>query len=189
MRRPGVVTVANEKVPITTVLSMLGVEVFDGSNRKIRCPFGKVYHSDGGIDPAMRVYPETNSCYCFSCTQYFTPVGIASQALDMGLRDTAEMLLDRIGHRPLDPVKAWEQASKYEPAPDTAMLAEALKTYCRRISPDWPARQFEPEISYLLRRCLGLLDQVKTGKGAVLWLTLCKRVMHRSLHPDVLSPS
>lgn len=187
------VAVANEQVSIVTVCQMLGVDLPDdvglGRSRKVQCPFGDVYHSDGGISPAMRIYPETNSAYCFSCSYYFTPVALAAKAMGVDAATAAGRLLDRIGFRPLDLAATWKNVSQYEPAPDKALLADALKTYCRRIDPQWSQRQFEPAVARGLTRCLSLLDLVVSADDVTLWLCRCKEVMRRILHTETLSLS
>lgn len=187
------ITIANEQVSIVSVLQMLGVDLPDdvGSSRsrKLSCPFGQVYHSDGGVSPAMRIYPDTNSAYCFSCSMYFTPVSLAAQGLDCDPLTAANRLLDRIGHRPTTLAQKWEQARSYEPEPDKALLADALKTYCRRINPDWAGRQFDPAVAATLTRCLSLLDLVHTAQDVSLWLSRCKVAMCRTLVADVSSVS
>lgn len=188
MKRRNIIAVADEKVPITTVLNLLGIEVAD-TRRKFCCPFGGIYHSDGGIAAAMRVYPDTNSCFCFSCSAYYTPVMLAARALEMPRQAVAVHLLDRIGYKGLDLAAIWRECSEYEPKPDTAMLAEALKTYCRRVAPRWSTQQFEPAVSRLLMRCFGLLDLVATSEDANLWLARCKEAMSSVLHTNALSLS
>ncbi len=182
------IAVANEHVSIVTVLQMLGIELPDdigaARSRKLHCPFGDVYHSDQGTSPAMRVYPETNSAYCFSCSAYFTPVSLAAKAMGTSMVAAAEQLLDRVGHRPLDLAGQWQQAKNYEPDPDKALLADALKTYCRRTHTGWETRQFEPEVAALLTRCLGVLDLVHTAEDATTWLAACKRAMNRALYRE-----
>lgn len=191
--RPNVVAVANEKVPIATVCRLLGVDLSDdiavGRSRKAQCPFGPIYHSDGGISPAMRVYPESNSAYCFSCAAYYTPVSLAAKAMDLTWHTAALRLLDHIGHRPLDLAQQWQQVTQYEPEPDKVLLADALKTYCRRVAPNWVSRQFEPAVAKVLTRCLALLDLVKSEEDVSLWLERCKEVMRRALHCEELSLS
>lgn len=177
----GVITVANENVSIVTVCRMVGLDlpedVESSRSAKVHCPFEEVYHSDRGVEPAMRIYPESNSAYCFSCSAYFTPVGLAAQAMDINRRDAAERLLDRIGYRRPDLASAWQQASEFTPELDHALLAQALKTYCARVVGGWSARQFEPNVAGRLSRCLNLLDLVVTDDDANLWLTTCKTVM------------
>lgn len=187
------VAVADEKVSIVTVCQMLGVELPDdvGSSRsrKVHCPFGELYHSDAGVSAAMRIYPDTNSAYCFSCAAYWTPVALAARAMDTTKRVAAMRLLDRIGHKPLDLAAAWQDARTYEPEPDKALMADALKTYCRRIDPGWPTRQFDPRVAAVLTRCLGLLDLVVTAEDVHDWLCGCKEVMRRALSVEHLSLS
>lgn len=194
MSRLDVVAVANEKVPIVTVAQMLGVQLPEdvgaGRSRKVPCPFGDLYHSDGGVSAAMRVYPETNSAYCFSCSAYYTPVSLAAKAMDLDRRTAAVRLLDRIGYKPLDVAVAWQRAAApAEPEPNRALLAHALKTYCGRIDPYWSHRQLEPSVARVLSRCLGLLDLVKSADDVRLWLDRCKEAMRRVLHVEKLSPS
>lgn len=180
-----VTTVANENVSIVTVCQMLGVDLPDdvGSSRsrKVSCPFGELYHSDQGVSAAMRIYPDTNSVYCFSCSTYWTPVSLAAQAWDVDRRTAAERLLDHIGYRPLDLATAWRTATEFEPEPDKALMADALKTYCRRIDKQWNLRQFDAGVAATLTRCLSLLDLVRTSDDVGVWLAGCKTVMQRTL--------
>jgi hypothetical protein len=180
-----VIAVANEQVPIVTVCQMVGVELPDdvavGRSRKVHCPFGELYHSDSGIEATMRVYPDSNSAYCFSCSAYYTPVSLAAKAMDVDRQTAARLLLDRIGYRPLSLAAVWKQVSAYEPALDRSMLAEALKTFCRRIEPAWSRRQFDADVAATLTRCLSLLDLVVTADDASLWLNSCKTVMASNL--------
>lgn len=180
------ITVANEVVSIVTVLQWLGAELPDdigsGRSRKVHCPWGEAYHSDGGIDPAMRVYPDTNSAYCFSCSSAFTPVGLAAQAMDCDRRTAAVHLLDRAGHQPMDLASVFAGHAAWSPEPDKAQLADALKTFCRRIDPAWSTRQFDAAVASTLTRCLSILDLVNTEEDVNLWLTRCKAAMKLVLY-------
>lgn len=182
------VAVANEEVSIVTVLQMLAIELPDdigtGRSRKLHCPFEQLYHSDHGASPALRVYPDTNSAYCFSCAAYFTPVSLAAKAMDCDRQTAATRLLDRIGHRPLDLVAAFQAAADYEPEPDKALLADALKTFCRRTAERWGETQFEPRVATTLTRCLALLDLVRSEDDVRAWLGTCKTAMTRVLEED-----
>lgn len=188
MARQSVVAVANEHVSIVTVCQMFGVELPDdvgtGRSRKVHCPFEEMYHSDHGASPAMRIYPDSNSAYCFSCSAYYTPVNLAAKAMDCTYQEAASRLLDRIGYKPLDLAAAWKHAKEYEPEPDKALMADALKTYCRRVALCWEQRQFEPQVAATLTRCLSILDLVKTQDDVSLWLTRCKVAMRQALHTD-----
>lgn len=181
-RRPEPIETANEKVPIVVACRAVGIEVPDETvRRKLHCPFGGVYHSDGGLDPTFRVYEDSNSAYCFNCSSYFTPVSLAARAWGMTGRQAALRLLDLTGQRAnLDYALIWNQR-EVEPELDSSMLAEALKTYCRRIDPLWSRRQFDAEIAARLTRCLMLLDLVADRDAAQLWLDTCKEAMRREL--------
>lgn len=184
-----IIAVANEQVSIVTAMSMLGMDLPEGvgtsRSHKIHCPFGPVYHSDHGLSPAMRIYPDTNSAWCFSCAVYYTPVKLVSQALDVDVELAAARLLDHIGYQPVDLEQAWQRASSFEPVPDKALMAQALKTYCRRVCADWTSRQFQPVTAAGLSRCLAVLDLVRTDAEAQQWLSVSKAAMRQTLesHP------
>lgn len=186
--RSRVIDLANEQVSIVVVCQLLGVPL-DGEQlrRKVHCPFGAVYHSDGGLSPTMRINPEANTARCFNCEQTFTPVRLYAHAMDLSLRVAASRLLDHVGYRPLDAATVWRQAQQYRPAVDKALLADALKTYCRRICPGWPDRQFDPQVAATLTRCLAILDLVLTPADVAHWLDACKVAMTNVLHTQLPS--
>lgn len=176
--------VANDLVPIATACQLIGMEIPEiyGRSVKVRCPFGAVYHSDGGVDPAMRVYPDTNHAFCFAGCGAFSPVWLVRQAWGIDSQTAAAELLDRIGHKPVSLAQAWADVVSHEEPPDTVLLAEALKTYCARVVPDWGNVQYRAPAGPLLNRCLRLLDLVNTDAEARVWLERCKLAM-RSLLP------
>jgi hypothetical protein len=107
------------------------------------------------------------------------PVGLA---WDIPPHAAAKELLERVGYRPTSLKDAWAAAVAGDnPAPDPLLLAEALKTYCSRVVPDWDVIQFDPRPAAMLGRCLGLLDLVHTEDEAREWLTGCKTVMRHIL--------
>lgn len=184
-RRVSVVTIANEQVPITTACRLVGIDLSDdiayGRSLKVHCPFGELYHSDGGVEPAFRVYPDSNSAYCFACKAYFSPVWLVAQHWGQPSREVAEELLAHIGYRPATAAQAWAQACARDTPPDRTLLAEALKTFCARIAPGWSVGQFDPDTAAVLGRCLALLDHVHTDGDTARWLDGCKHAMHRHL--------
>ena len=98
-----VIDLANERITIIEACNMLGMDVHDFSiaSLKVWCPFGHLYHSDGGTTKAMRIYPATNSAWCFACNLYFTPVKLI--AMDRGIPDQQAALdeglaLQALGH-------------------------------------------------------------------------------------------
>jgi hypothetical protein len=185
-RQPSPITVANEHVPILWVCRLIGMAVPDEIFRatKVRCPFGAIYHSDHGVAPAFRIYPDANDANCFAKCGHFRPVSLAALAWDRPPAQVAVELLDRIGYRPLSLAQLWAAAVSREQSPDTTLLSLALRAYCERVDRDWPVRQYEPEIAVTLDRCLALLSRVHSEDQAAQWLTGGKAVMDRALYRE-----
>ncbi len=186
-RRPSPIGIANEQVSILAAYRMTGMDVPDyiveARSPKVHCPFGELYHSDGGVAAAMRLYVENNHAWCFSCAYFYTPVRLVARAFDLNEYAAAELLLDRTGYRPPDPHSVWDDLVAQEPQPDRVLLGEALKTFCRRTAAEWSVRQYEPPTAAVLSRCLALLDQVHSAGDAHQWLEGCKAVMRQALEP------
>lgn len=178
-----VIDLANERVTIIEACNMLGMGVMDFSiaSLKVWCPFGHLYHADGGTTKAMRIYPATNSAWCFACNIYFTPVKLI--AMDRGIPDVqaAESILESTNYVPPDFEARWNALIEAKPTVNTDDLAEALKVACSRMVPDWDERQFDESVAYKLRQCLALLRKVKSDEDATLWLSITKKIMHRTL--------
>jgi hypothetical protein len=188
MKKKSLIAEANERVSIVLACRLAGVDTEDGrtvGSTKTYCPFGRFYHSDGGKEPAFRVYTDSNSAYCFSCKKYFTPTTLLSDAWDIPKKQAAQELLEKIDYRPLSAAELWAGVQEKELAPDTSMLGMALKTYCMRIDSKWHTSQFEPGVSGYLDKCLSLLDRVTTEDEADKWLETCKEVMTRVLRQRV----
>lgn len=185
-RRRSAVSIANDKVPIVLACRWIGMNIDDDiaygrSSVKVHCPFGAVYHSDQGVEPSFRIYPDSNSAYCFACSTYYSPVWLVAMAWDVQPAEVAVALLERIGVKPVSLADAWAKAAEREVAPDHSLLSEALKTFCARIAADWDDAQFEPAIAGLLSRCLALLELVTAEPDARQWLDGCKKVMRSAL--------
>lgn len=177
------VSLANERVSIYKACQMVGVDAneYAGGSQKLYCPFGDLYHADGGMGRAFRIYPDTNSAYCFACTKYFSPVSIVALDRDMSLEAAADYLLEESGWTPPDIDSRWQAAIATIEKVDTDYLAEALKVSCERVDPLWEIHEFEPEVSALLTKCLGLLSKVQTQEDGAKWLATAKTAMHRKL--------
>lgn len=177
---PSTIALANEKVSIVVACQLAGVALPDdagyGRSMKVRCPFGNL-HSDGGKEAALRVYPDTNSAWCFACNCYLTPVKVLAQVRELDWATASALLLEHIGYRPLSLAEQFQALTEHQSRPDTAQLADALKTYCARVIPGWETRQFDAEESALLTRCLSLLDRVANDTDAGSWLDTTKQVM------------
>lgn len=182
LRRRSVVALANDQVTITDACRAAGMDIPDAEyvrGRKLHCPFEAFYHRDFGREPALRIYPDTNHAYCFACATTFTPVYLVAQAWGLPVRTAARELLERFGSRAAvaDP---WTDPGR--PPPDTALLADALRTFCARTAPGtWDDAQYDPRVSELLGGCLALLDRVTTDDAAIAWLAGSKAVMTSAL--------
>lgn len=174
------VRLANRKVPIELACQLAGTSTPGVVDRirslKIRCPFGAVYHDDGGVEPALRIYPGPNNAWCFACGEFFTPVKICSMAWDVQPEDAAIQLLDRIGYKPASYAHHWREVTT-PPLPDGHALTQALQFACERIEPDWAARQQEPVVAEYLARCLGLIPSITSQEEADTWLSATQQVM------------
>jgi hypothetical protein len=183
--RSPLVDLANEHVRILDVCRWVEMRVPDGTpprSLKVHCPFGVEAHTDHGSAPAMRVYPDTNQTFCFSCG-YFSPVWLAACVWKVNAVEAAQMLLDRIGYQPASVETLWALALA-EVVPDTASLGQALQTYCGRVDSHWSTRQFESLSASMLDRCLSLLSHVRTAEQAQTWLTSSKLIMSRVIGGD-----
>lgn len=187
MRRPvaAVVGIANEQVPIAVAANLVGLELPTdetySKSWKVFCPFGELYHTDGGAEKAMRVYPDSNTAHCFAGCGFFTPVRLVSHAWGRPQAEVARDLLERAGVKTATLRERFAAARDWHPPPDTTLLAEALKTFCRRLAPDWNTRQFDQDVAWRLTACLNLLTLVSTDADAALWLERCKQVMAKAL--------
>lgn len=178
-----IVQLANERMTIIEACNELGMDVMDFSisSLKVYCPFGNLYHSDGGTTKAMRIYPATNSAWCFAGCGYFTPTRML--AMDKGVPEqaAAEFILERTNYVAPDFEARWEAISTEKPVPNTDDLTEALKVACSRMVPDWEERQFEDEVAHKLRQCLALLRKVQSEEDAALWLSSTKKIMQTTM--------
>lgn len=175
-----VIALANKRVPITMSCRIAGTEIPDGleatKSLKVRCPFGEIYHDDGGAEAAFRVYPGPNNAWCFACGEFYTPVRLAAVAWDVTQEQAAIQLLERINYKPASYAHHWAGLQRPDP-PDVAALAQALQFYCGRISPDFDSRRQEERVADFLARCLGLIGRVATEAEAETWLATTKQVM------------
>jgi hypothetical protein len=142
---------------------------------KIHCPFGELYHPDGGDDPAFRLYGD--HAFCFACWQYWTPSKLCADAWDVPEDIAAGRLLDTSGMRAPGWADQWEAAVAPD-KPDLSQLADALRVFCSgEAQLGWEQARMDRAVSVYLAGCLGFLGQVTDEESARLWLDLSKSVM------------
>lgn len=178
---------ANTQVPITLVCRKLGTWVpdFDEKSIKTYCPFGRFYHSDGGTTPAFRVYPGTNSVFCFAGCGYFSCVTLWASARDVHYEEAARVLLDLIGYRPRTLTEQWQDALEANTGVDQESLTEALRTWCATQTPKWALGQYHSGVSYTLAKYLDIVPHIKTAEDAEKWLEAAKLAMAESIQRNL----
>lgn len=173
------VALANEKVDIERACQLVNVDALLGT--KNYCPFGEIYHADGGRTRSFRLYSDTNSGWCFACSTYFTPVILVSRIRGVPESDAAEFLLESVGYVAPDPESRWAALMDQGLAFDHAAEREALKVFCARIDPGWESRQFDPNFAALLTKCFTPLGKVQNREDLQRWRDTTRSVMSKAL--------
>jgi len=183
VERAELLKTANERVSITAACNMIGMNVSDyaAASMKVYCPFGEIFHQDGGMSKSMRIYTESNSAFCFAGCGYFDPVKLISTKRDIPEEAAAEALLEETGYVAPNYQDQWDALMSEKPVVNTADLAEALKVACSRMVPNWEERQFDELVSHKLAQCLDLLRKVHTDDDATNWLDVTKKVMKATM--------
>lgn len=175
---------ANELMGIVEALNIIGSDVADFAlaSMKIYCPFGEIFHADGGRTRAMRVYPATETAWCFAGCGYFTPVKMIAEGKDLSEELSAEWILEYKNFTSPDYMERWNTLME---APtdtvDVESLAEALKVACSRIHPNWENVQLDRPVAHKFQQCVSLLPKVKTPVEADRWLNVAKAAMKQVL--------
>lgn len=177
------INIANERMDIIATCRFIGMHLGDFAVQSIKtyCPFGEMLHADGGRSKSFRVYPATNSAYCFACAMVFTPVRLVATERDIPEATAAEILLEEVGYVAPDYLSRWDAAWNPEVTVDTDGLANALKLACARMSQNWEEVQFDDSVSSVLQKCLAPLSKVTTEDEARAWLGTTKKVMKQVL--------
>lgn len=176
------IELANERLDIVQACNDLGMDIndFSISSLKVYCPFGHLYHADGGKSKAMRVYPGTNSAWCFAGCGYFTPVKLVAMDKGISEQEAAESILEATNYIPPDWQSNWDNIMAPRPI-DKDALTETLKIACARLDKNWESRQFEEPVAHKLRQCLELLSKVATEEDITKWKDITIRVMQKTL--------
>ena len=177
MRRKSIVRLANEKVPFPLAARWAGIEVpYEPGERGLKtwCPYGATEHPDGGAEPAMRVYPENG--FCFAENRYFTVVSLLAETWQVSREQAAEAALGRIGWKSQD-YRERAALTAVSQEPDEDALAQALADWCEASFPGWRQLQYDPRVSRVRARLLGLLPLVRTAGDCETWLSAAKETM------------
>lgn len=176
---------ANENYGILKAASRAGVDVDNYFRaRKMYCPFGAVFHSDGGDDPAMRVYAEDDHAYCFACGKSFSPAQLIAAAEDITEDEAVESMLLELGVVDKRLGDRWQSAADDADAVDTQALAEAFRIAASYIITPWSERQYDADVAVWMSKCLALLDKVKTVEQGDSWLATVKQALRLKFGKD-----
>lgn len=180
------IDLANSRMGIMAAFRLAGYDLGSvAGTGKIYCPFGDMYHVDGGRQKAMKVFEDDNSAWCFAGCGYFNPVKVLSMARDATDLEAAEFILVETKYIAPNFSDQWDAlVAEEELAVDIYELAETLKVACGRMSPQWDAVQFDDRVGSMLSKCLSVLPKVHTGDEAVRWLEISKSVMQKTLGVD-----
>lgn len=179
MDRADLIRTANERMSIEEAFRLIGENVSYAS--KQYCPFGEVFHQDGGTSRSLRIYPDTNSAFCFAGCGYMSPVSLLAMHRNISDDQAAEVILEMTNYVPPDYESQWDALQSEVDAVSTSDLAEALKVACARMSPDWVTLQFEDAVAGALSKCLALLPKVKSSDDSKKWMDVSKTVMRRAI--------
>jgi hypothetical protein len=149
------------------------------SGSRAFCPFGEFSHPDGGREKALRVYHDHG--FCFAEWLYLSPVRIYALMHDLGEEAAAGQLLAAAGYSPGSWEERWDELVAVTITPDWAALAQALRVWLETQFSSWGNLQYDPFVSSVLARCLGLLAKVQTEADCETWLSQSKRVMGQTV--------
>lgn len=175
------IKLANELMTIFEACEEVGMGNISGM-AKTYCPFGQVFHTDGGRTRAFKVYPESNSAYCFACPKRYDPVSLIATEKDISYRAAAEWILEKKAYVSPDYQTRWDALTQETVLVDHEALQDALKIACTRMVPDWAARQFEPRVANKLTQCLSIARKVGTEEDGRKWLDMSKQAMRQALN-------
>lgn len=172
-------TTADQLVSVVSLLRQIGTMVPDVEfgSVKVYCPFS-ILHMDHGTTRSMRVYPESNTAYCFNDCGFFTPTKLAMQAWDLSRAEAVDRLLETVEQETDNRLDNLFPVGTNPPS--TEALSEALRVYCQRLD-GWPEREFKESVIRKLEQCLALLPGVVSNTEAGQWLDACKVVMGRAV--------
>jgi CHC2 zinc finger len=177
--KSSLVVVVNENITIERACRMAGVSVPDMGpdirSLKLHCPFEDT-HEDS--EPAFRVYPGTNSAYCFGCQRGWSPVRLCAEVWEVTREEAAARMAQQAGITQPGWRDRFHTLATAAPEVGLHELGEALKTFCAGLVPgEWDRLQFHPAVADGLAYCLGLLPLVQTEAEGKTWLRGCKHAM------------
>lgn len=170
MRNRELIELANTKVAIEDILlESFNIDVpKDVDGWKSDCPKGSE-HSDGGRTKAMRVYSDSNSAWCFRCSEKFLPVNLWQ--LVTGTASPVKAAKDMLEHygvrtTPPTPQERWEAMENKETEEvEYDSLKEVFLNYAKTL-PAYAVRQYEDPVLKAVTTVLNSADLLPKGAGS-----------------------
>lgn len=188
-RPESAIEIANRLVPLWKVLQLTSVHVPDfshGKSVKARCPYADMYHLTEDASKSMRVYPESNTGYCYMGCGVLTPVSVHARINGISYKAAAFRLLDLVGHKLKTLDEKWNDAVRSEPVFNREGYRDALVEYCRFLSgSDWTLMQYEERITSRMSSAFLVLDKASSDEDAYRWLEAAKSVMKQAIDTEI----
>lgn len=149
----------------------MGIDIPNTGSKswKTDCPFN-FEHGDGGRDKGWRVYPSTNSSYCFVLHGVLDPVRLIMLRKDLSAKRAAYVILENYGllksrnyRERYDQIVA-EREMRSAGVGQPAVLVEALHSSVRA-DPRYIEKQFDVEFNVVLEKALEELDVLLARKA------------------------
>lgn len=137
-----IIRTVDEAVSIFTVAAHYGLPWAEDTGRRqqVHCPM----HSDS--TPSSRIYPDSNSGYCWTCQAAYGPSKLAAVLEDISVTRAAHLLARRYAvditpDADLDEFKALAERWERGPDTNTPEARRAASLAVRAAVVDWPAAQ------------------------------------------------
>lgn len=173
---------AANRISIIKLLRVLhNIDADEQLPMKLYCMWGNT-HADGGLERALRTYPETNSAFCFAGCGWQDPVGLARRTWGLRAYRAAQRLNDEYG----DPTKTWQErveanARSTTPADIKAILPAVLH-YHLQADPDYGTLSLDPRVLAATEAALVQLDGANpTPDEARAWLGTAVKAVSEAL--------
>jgi hypothetical protein len=146
------------RIRLTLLLGEIhGVYADPAMVTKVYCPFG-MFHRDGGVDRALRVYPQSNTAYCFAGCGFIDPIRLFRLTYDLSPLEAAKRLVETYGEAPQTWDARLSEALRPTPTPDLRTTLVAALHNALSADPRYGAISLEPYVMKVTRDCLMELD-------------------------------
>lgn len=169
----------NNSLSVVTLLQdLFNIEANEEGVTKTYCPEGEE-HSDKGRSPTLKVFPDSNSAWCFSHSKMYNPAQLAKVAVGSSRVESCKKILELYKISTAPPTveernQILDEMEKSEEI-DVDEAREALFTYARTLK-GWNYGQYRPTVVKAINSVLReLKDTDSSFESMDDWLTSSKR--------------